>query len=58
MKRKQQAPVKLTATKDCVLESGRLARVRGGDGLGVVVSVPDPAPSYMSLQHNEALVRL
>ena len=58
MKRRQQARVKLTAIKDRVLESRRLARVRGGDGLGVPVSVPDPTPSFMQLQHNEALVRL
>ena len=58
MKRKQRTPVKLAATKDRVLESRRLARVRGGDGLGVVVSVPDPDPPLMQQQHNEALVSL
>jgi hypothetical protein len=58
MKRRQQPPVKLIATKDRVLESGRLARVRGGDGVGTVLSEPDPAPSFINNQHNEALVRL
>jgi hypothetical protein len=57
MKRRQQARVKLTTIKDRVLESRRLARVRGGDGLGIVISVPDPEPIVMQ-QHNEAFVQL
>jgi len=41
------------------LDARRLTHVRGGDGLGIDVSTPDPTPpSFMQQQHNEALVRL
>ena len=57
MKRRQQTPAKATVINGRALESRRLARVRGGDGLGIVISVPDPEPIVMQ-QHNEAFVEL
>ena len=58
MTRKQRTPPKVPAIKARALETRRLVRVRGGDGLGITVSVPESTPSIMSQQHNEALVRL
>jgi hypothetical protein len=40
------------------LDARRLTTVRGGEGLGIVVEVPPVTPAFMSMQHNETLVRL
>jgi hypothetical protein len=45
-------------TKGRALDARQLIHVRGGDGLGITVLVPDPTPSFMSMQHNEALIAL
>jgi len=58
MKRKPRTPSKPAITRGHPIDDRRLTRVRGGDGLGITVSVPDPTPSIMQQQHNEALVRL
>jgi hypothetical protein len=57
MKRPPRSSAKLAATARA-LDTRRLNRVRGGDGLGITTSVPDPKPPVMELQHNEALIRL
>jgi hypothetical protein len=46
------------STKGRALDARQLTHVRGGDGLGIAVSVPDPTPSFMQQQHNEALIRI
>jgi len=58
MKRQPRIPTKSSTTTRRALDARRLIHARGGDGLGVTVSVPDPTPSIMEQQHNEALVGL
>jgi hypothetical protein len=41
-----------------VIEPGRLTEVRGGRDLGIAVAGGSVAADYMSLQHNEALIRI
>jgi hypothetical protein len=57
MKRQPRIPTKPSASGRA-LDTRRLSHVRGGDGLGIDVSAPDPTPSFMQQQHNEALIRL
>jgi len=58
MKRQPRIATKSSTMMGRALDARRLTHVRGGDGLGIDVSAPDPDPSFMSQQHNEALVRL
>ena len=58
MKRTTIAKSKPSTAGARSLDARRLSTVRGGDGLGIVVEVPPVTPAYMSLQHNETLVRL
>jgi hypothetical protein len=58
IRRKSRTQAKLALTRRHLLDDRRLTRVRGGEGLGITVSVPDSTPSIMEQQHNEALVRL
>jgi hypothetical protein len=58
MKRRLRITAESSAAKGPALDSRRLRRVRGGDGLGITVSAPAPPTPLMQQQHNEALVRL
>ena len=58
MKRTAIAKSKSSTAGTRSLDARRLTSVRGGDGLGIVVEVPPVTPAFMSMQHNETLVRL
>jgi hypothetical protein len=61
MKRRQATasnPSVASGRKARVVDARQLTAVRGGDGLGITVTLPDPNPSIMTQQHNEALIRL
>jgi len=58
MKRKQQgAPSSNPSRKIRAIGATRLTAVRGGDDLGITVDPGTVSANYMSLQHNEALIR-
>lgn len=56
MKRKQQGRPNQSSHKLRAIDSHRLSSARGGDG--IAIQVVGPTPFEMSLQHNEAFIRL
>jgi hypothetical protein len=58
MRRKPRIPAKPFIVRGHVLDDRRMTGVRGGDGLGITISVPDPTGAIWNNQHNEALIRL
>ena len=55
MKRTQRKQLSSSDKRAATLDPARLSAARGG--LDIVVSVPQPRPADMALQHNELLIR-
>jgi len=58
MKRKQQGNLDKPGRGPHMLDARRLAAARGGDGTGIAVNPGTVSSDYISMQHNETLIRL
>lgn len=58
MKRNQHRASNQPRGQTRVIEPGRLTEVRGGVNLGIAVAGGIVVADFMSLQHNETLIRL
>jgi hypothetical protein len=58
MKRNQPTRSNQADRNPRIVDSRRLAETRGGAGLGIAVSGGTVTANYMTIQHNEALIRL
>jgi hypothetical protein len=58
MKRRQRETPNKASPKARAIDPDRLTHVRGGSDLGIAAVKIGPTPFEMSIQHNEALVRL